>query len=380
MKTFKIPSYFIIPFLLLFNSCDQSEANTNEVQNSNEEKQSIAISVKQFESFEMEMGQIQEQELATTITARGHIDVPPSGRAVVSPYYSGFVKYIDILPGQSVKKGEILFTIQNPAFIKMQQEYLEAKEQLNYLKIDFERQKMLADENISSAKNSAKAESDYKVMLVKYQGLQAQLKLLNVSIKTVESGKIVDTVPIYTPISGFITKVETSLGAYIPASSMAVEVTNTDHLHLELQVFEKDVPNITEGQPLYFLIPEQGDKRYEGEVHLVGKSIEGDARTINVHGHINEADIKNLIPGLFVLATIETSKKSAMCLPKSALVNLASGDFILINNRKSSASYYFDRFKVKTGNSEGDWIEILNASELEDKQILIKGAFNLIKE
>ncbi|GAB4241572.1 MAG: efflux RND transporter periplasmic adaptor subunit [Ekhidna sp.] len=245
--------------------------------------------------------EVNDEEVTISIT--GYIDVPPENRAAISPYYGGFVKNIKVLPGQTVKRGETLFTLENPDYLKVQQDYLESKEQLDYLKADYERQKQLADEKITSTKNFKKAESDYKVMLARYQSLKEQLKLMELSVEEIESGRLFSSISIKAPISGSITTVNITKSAFADAKEVAVEIVNLEHIHLELEVFEKDALLIKEGQQISFKIPETGSQVYQGKVHLVGKSIDPKKRTIRVHGHIEE-EIEGLIPGMFVEAMI----------------------------------------------------------------------------
>ncbi len=245
-----------------------------------------------------------EKEEEHTIAVTGFIDVPPENRASISPYFGGFVKNINVLPGQSVKKGEQLFTLENPEYLKVQQEYLESKEQLDYLNTDYLRQKQLTAENITSTKLYKKAESDYKVMLAKYQSLKELIKLMGLSIIEIEKGNLFSNISVRSPISGDITSVNITKSAFTDAKTVAMEVVNLDHIHLELEVFEKDVLLVKEGQGLLFKIPETGSQVYEGKIYLVGKSIDSNKRTVMVHGHIEE-EIDGLIPGMFVEAKID---------------------------------------------------------------------------
>ena len=238
------------------------------------------------------------------ISVRGYIDVPPENRAAISPLYGGFVKEIKLIPGQAVKEGQVLFILQNPDYLTTQQDYLEAKEQLAYLKADFERQKTLAEENIASAKSFKKAESDYKVMLARYEGLKAQIQLMGLSIEVLNRGKLTKTITVRSTITGSVTDVHITKSAYIDAKEVAIEIVNTDHIHLELQVFEKDAMAVREGQEIIFKVPESSDRTFEGEVYLVGKSIDPQNRTIMVHGHIHQETEVEFIPGMFVEAQI----------------------------------------------------------------------------
>jgi cobalt-zinc-cadmium efflux system membrane fusion protein len=371
-------TYTAIFAAFVLTSCHSSsnEVAESEVKSEGE----IKINKKQFQSFDMQLGAMTLEAIQSTISTRGFIDIPPGNKASVTPFHGGYIKDIDLLPGQKVKKGELLFTIQNPEFIEMQQEYLETKEQLNYLKADFERQKALAEENISSQKNFKKSESDYKVKLAKFSGLKEQLKLINISIDRLETGKIANTIAVYAPISGYITTVTANKGLFVDPSNSTVEISNMEHIHLELKVFEKDVMKLIEEQPIAFIVPESGDKIFHGAVHLVGKSVSEDDRTINVHGHIMEKDEGKFIPGMFVDATIITGSDSLFCLPKGAVISSEGLDLILIKTGESNEGYTFESKEIRTGVKNDQWVQILNMDDLQNKEVLIRGGFNLIGE
>ncbi|MEP2026223.1 MAG: efflux RND transporter periplasmic adaptor subunit [Reichenbachiella sp.] len=364
----------LLSIILFACKADNEEDKTIGISPSNE----INISKKQFETAAMKLGTLSLREVAQTTSTRGYIDVPPENRAAVSPYYSGYINAINILPGQFVKKGQILFTLQHPDYLKIQQSYLEAKEQLTYLKADYERQFSLADEQIASQKSFRKAESDYKVMQARYLGLQEQLKLMNVSIPKLNQGQMTHTINIYAPIDGYITQVRVTKSAYVNSSEVALEIVNTDHLHLELEIFEKDLGKIKEGQKINFSVPESGKKRFNGEVYLVGRKVDDKQRTIAIHGHIDEALAEDFIPGMYVEAQIIVQSDSLFCLPKSAIVEGEEKNYVLVKNHLKNGVLQFNQQEVVLGRESNLWIEVKNKEVLKNKQLLIEGAFGLI--
>ncbi len=140
----------------------------------------IAISAAQFTAANMKLGALREYTFSREIRTNGRLDVPPKQNVRISAYAGGYVHNIDLLPGERVRKGQRLFTLENPAFVQMQQDYLEAKEQLSFLQSDYERQKTLAEENIASQKNFLKAESDYRVTRARMEGLKKRKSLLKI--------------------------------------------------------------------------------------------------------------------------------------------------------------------------------------------------------
>lgn len=367
----------------LLSACGDSGSSSDAIDiTENPHLNTITVTRTQFETSAMKLGSLEKKSFAHKIKANGYIDVPPERKASVSVKLGGFVKGFTILPGEKVAQGAVLFTLENPDFIQLQQDYLEAKAQLGYLKSDYERQKSLADDNIASQKNYLKAESDFKVMQAKFSGLKERLKLLNINTTQLEEGAIESTIKVYAPIGGFISKVNITRGAFVGPADVAVEIVNTEHMHVELQVFERDIVDIRKGQPITFYLRGSATNPYKGEVYLVGQTIENDTRTINIHGHIEDEDqLTNVLPGMYVEATIDVATSLRKVLPSEAVVSQDDQYFVLVKVVDDDAGFAFKKQQVTIGEFDNEWTEIINAADFKtDDVFLVKGAFNLIVE
>lgn len=374
---------FLLVLSALIVSCGSKENESAEALDisANPHTDELTITRAQFEAAQMQLGTIETKTFARQIKANGYIDVPPDQKASVSVKLGGFVKSVTILPGDRVAKGKVLFTLENPEFIQLQQEYLENRAQLKYLQSDYERQKALADDNIASQKNFLKAESDYRVAQARVQGLEQKLNMLNVNIKSLEAGMIASVVHVYAPISGYVSKVNISLGVSVSPDEVAVELVDTDHMHAELQVFEKDVVDIRKGQKFSFRTA-GSDTWYDGEVYLVGKTIETGARTVSIHGHIHdEKNIPNLLPGMYLEAIVEVASVERPVLPTEAVVSVDDVKYALMLLEETPDKFRFQRIEVATGQFNNEWTEVVNASDIKaNTKFLTKGAFNLVVE
>jgi cobalt-zinc-cadmium efflux system membrane fusion protein len=77
---------------------------------------------------------------------------------------------------------------------------------------------------------------------------------------------------------------EFNVGMHVAPSDTMLEIIETGHLHLELNVFEKDILKVKVEQDINFTVPEATNEIFHAKVHFSRKSIEGNERTINVHG------------------------------------------------------------------------------------------------
>ncbi len=372
--------YTISLFALLTATlgCQNNSSGNAKVSAENDSR--IKLSKAQFEENEMRLGSVEEKTFPVTVHANGMIDVPPENRAVVSAIMGGYIKTTPLLIGDVVKKGQSLVTIENPEFITLQQDYMQVKQQLNYLQSEYERQKTMVAENITSQKSFLKAESEYKTANAKFNGLKKQLIMLNIAPSAVENGTITSVVTIYAPISGSITKINVSKGTYVSTASPILEIIDNDHIHLELSVFEKDILKIKKEQEIRFKIPETSTDTYLGEVHLIGTSI-NENRTIKVHGHPKNDDNHSFLTGMFVDASIIVDTLTTKSLPSEAIVTINNISYALLLDTDDGSDRYFKQVVVQIGDTfEGNTIIKNNEKFKPTDMFLTKGAFNLIGE
>lgn len=374
-------------FLLLISifsiSCGKSEKNSDANHSLDEEtlviNKSVELSKNQFNIEKMELVQLQKKPFPLTIKTTGIVDVPPNSRAIISSFVGGYIKNTPLLIGDKVKKGQPLVSIENLEFVQMQQDFLEVSEQLNYLQAEYERQKQLFDENISSKKNFLSAESNFKKTRAMYNGLRKKLEMLNISPENVENGNITSVVTIFAPINGSITSVHVSTGVYVSPADAIMEIINTDHIHLELKVFEKDALKLKEDQKVTFKIPEYSDEVFEGEVHLIGKSID-ENRTIQVHAHMKDDEKHQFIVGMFVEANIITEESINNALPENAIIEVDNKNYVLLLQSNANDVYTFTKNEVIVGETYNGFKELKGRNPFKENELFLVGGFNLINE
>ncbi|MBR9915448.1 MAG: efflux RND transporter periplasmic adaptor subunit [Algicola sp.] len=372
----------ILSLTLLLLGCETSSktADTEVAVDSLQQSELIEVTQSQFEYGKMQLGPIEQKDFPTTIKASGMIDVPPENRAVVTATRGGYIKQAPLLVGNVVKKGQLLVTLENPEFVTLQQEYMEIHEQLTYLKAEYDRQKTMKAENITSQKSFLKAESAYKTAVAKYKGLDKQLRMLHIAPSQVIAGQITSEARIYAPISGSITQIHITKGSYVSPATSILEIVDNEHIHLELSVFEKDIMAVKKDQQISFKIPEVSEEPYKAEVHLVGTALASN-RTVKVHGHIEDEDNHNFLTGMFVDASIITGFKTESALPNDAISDIDNINYVLVLKKQEAEVYYFEQVEVLVGATSDGFSEVTFKKALPDDSLfLLKGAFSLIGE
>ena len=374
--------------ILLF-SCGSPETSTetavkaetedhNEAEH-HEERDVITLSPEQYQVAGIKMGSIEMKSLSATIKVNGVLDLPPKNLVSISTPMEGIVKSTEMLQGMRVQKGTIVATIQNTEFIQMQQDYLDLRSQLEFLKQELARQEELSRENVNSKKAVQKARSEYNSVNARLLGQRTRLSLLNINFKSLEAGNISRTFNLYAPITGYVTQVNTNTGAFASTTDMLFKIADTEHLHAELTVFEKDVPKLRIGQKVKFTLANEESERL-ATVFLIGREISKE-RTVQIHCHLDKED-GQLIPGMYLKAYVESGSKKVMALPEAAIVEFEGKKYVFVQQQpEHNANKNTSEFKMKevqTGVTENGFTEV---SLLDTKEtIVIKGSYDLLSK
>ena len=365
----------LIPICSAFMVLSCSGPSEKQSTSSPVEKKSneVVLSEEQFQSIKIQLGSAENRSLSGSIKANGMLDVPPQNLVSISAPLGGFVKSTELLQGMHVKKGQVVVVLEHPDYIQLQQDYLDNKNQLEFLQQEYNRQLDLSKENVNALKTLQHSKSTYLSTKAKVEGLKAKLKLVNINPADIESGEIKNSVDVITPIAGFVAQVNVNIGMHVNPTDIMFRIVDTDHVHAEAQVFENDIPKLKVGQLARISLSNENKERI-AKVFLIGKEITPE-RTVRVHCHL-EGEDANLIPGTYFSAIIETGLNSTTALPISAIVNFEAKHFIFVE--KDAASHRYELLEIKTGASDGGYTEIDSPIVEFKNKIVVSGAFELL--
>lgn len=369
-----ISIYFLT--ILLF-SCSLKNKDKNKTNLSEEllQKDSIELTDKQIKQNNIQTGFVKKSTLPCYIECSGTIEVLPQNTALVSPPINGFIKQLFYYSGDYVKAGSVLAIMQHPDFIKLQQQYLEAKIKKEQFEEEFKRQGELTIENASSIKKMQKAQTDYLINDAIFRSLKLQLELIGIDLENINKGEFVSEFKIKTPISGYISQLNAKQGKYLEPKNYIAKIVNTSKLQICLSVSEKNISDLKNDQEIKFWLSNNKDTVYTTKVNRIGNIVDKTNKNITVTGHIKNNN-KIFKPGMYVNASINISEKEVFTLPNDAVVDLKGESFVFIKKDNS-----FKRIKIEKRVVQNDFCEILNLDkELLKAEVVIKGVYYLMAE
>ena len=329
----------------------------------------------------IETGAIEMRSLSGTLKVSGLVAVAPQNLATVSAPLGGFVKSASLMPGSTVTKGQTLAILENQEFIDIQQNYLETKNKLEYAEAEYKRQNELYKNEVSSTKNMQQVTTEYKSLKTQVKALEQKLALVGINPSNLTDDNISRSIPVVSPISGYVKTVNVNIGKFVSPSDVLFEIVNSDNLFLELTLFEKDADKASAGQKIRFFINNESEQ-HEAVIYQTGKSISDD-KTYKVYATVS-GNCKNVLPGMYVNAEIEASTNQVTAVPNESITSFAEKDYIFVfEKNKVEEGKPFTEYRmiqVQKGVSDKGFTEIVlpEGFDFQIAKVVVKGAYNLL--
>ncbi|WP_300604002.1 efflux RND transporter periplasmic adaptor subunit [Niabella sp.] len=318
--------------------------------------------------------QLATQQMAAVLKLNGKIDVPPQHMISVSTPLGGYLKSTRLLPGMKVSKGEVIAVIENPQFIQLQQDYLTAKSKLHFATLDYNRQKELNQSQASSDKIMQQAQSEMNSQQILMNAIAQQLQLVHITPSGITPENMRRSVPVYSSINGYVSKVNVNIGKYVNPADILFELVNPEDIHLNLKVYEKDLAMLKPGQRVVAYTNINPDQKYYGEIHLISRDITAGGLA-DVHCHFEKYD-RNLVPGIYMNAEIQVETSLAHVVPEESVVDFEGKSYVFVEEKPKT----YRLTPVTAGTAEKGFVQVQNYQEFSGKNIVTKNAYTLLMQ
>lgn len=376
--------------LLVLISCGSKQTTTVETAHEEEEQtRFVTLTAEQMKTAGIKLGTIESKNLQTSVKSNGVLSVPNQNKALVTSVNSGVIKTLLIQPGSYVRKGQTIATLINPDVAGLQQQLQTTNAQINLAEIELKRQQELVEGNAAPLKNVQRVQTELATLRATRNALQKQLATMGISPASVSRGNIITTLAIPAPISGTIANISAQIGSNVDASTPIAEIVNNSQLHLDLFVYEKDLPRLHENQTIHFTLTNNPGKEYDAKIYSIGSSFASDSKTVAVHAVVL-GDKSGLIEGMNITAAISLGEAVVPAVPNEAIVSYQGQDYIFVqtddnsqitktdsaNANGEAAGMTFERVQVVKGVSDIGFTEVTPVKIISpNSRIITRGAF-----
>ncbi len=249
---------------------------------------------------------------------------------VFTPYQGRILKAFASV-GESVKKDQILFTIDSPDLVQAESTLIAAAGVLDFTSKNLERLKNLYRQNAAAQRDYEQAISDQQAAEGNYRAGRAAVKVFGKSEaeidKIVSERRIDPALVVPSPIAGLITARNAAPGLFVqPGSPPPVYiVADTAIMWMLANVPEKDAPELKIGQEVRVTVGPLPGRVFQGKIVTVGASVDPNTRRVLVRSEIADPHYE-LRSGMFANFTITIAPpKQALAVPQDGVVREGDG-------------------------------------------------------
>ncbi len=270
----------------------------------------------------------------------------------VSPQAGGRIVAINVISGQAVSKGQILFELDAEIILKGIEE---VKVQLDFAKTLFEKQKRIYEQKAGSEIQYLTAKNQVESLERRLESLNEQLALTKVK----------------APTSGFADNVTGKLGEMAMPGMPLVTVVNTSDMRVNVDLSETFIATVSSGDPVRVDFPEISDT-LRTRINVVAKSVNPLSRTFRVEIPVRPVPA-NLRPNSTcrVLITDQVIP-STIAVPLAAVLSDNDGSYVFIRDEKGIAR----RKSVQTGLTSGNSIQVISGIAAGEV-VVVRGATDI---
>jgi cobalt-zinc-cadmium efflux system membrane fusion protein len=318
-----------------------------------------------------------ETTIARAQKSTDYLDIPariaadPSHVVRIFPPASGRMLGLRVLPGQEVKKGDTIATLQSSEIAAARADYEKAKIEVQRADRALTRGKLLLQHEVLS-------QADYYDLEAADQSAHSELERTRQRIHELgfSEDSTSDDVALRAPISGVVLDIGTATGEMqrsLDNATPIATIANIDSVWIVGDVFERDLASVRPGREVEVRVPAYPDLALKGRVANIGDALDPNTHTLKLRvvlpnpKHTLKAD-------MFATIRVPGAIRNAVILPSTAVIHEGDKTSVFIQN----VSGKYDQRPVTIGRSFDSGavknIEVLSGINDGDKVVTVGGA------
>jgi cobalt-zinc-cadmium efflux system membrane fusion protein len=335
---------------------------------------------------------VQQRVFRSEHVTEGKIAVDEDRSTPIFSPYAGRVLKLFVKPGDTVKVGDALFTIQAADMVQAQNDFISAATALNKARsaqnlaeIIDKRQRLLYEgkavplkevQNARAALDAA--ENDVRSAEVALEAARNRLRILGKTDQEItdfqEKGTIDPATLITAPIAGTIVQRKVGPGQYVGsgATDPVFVIGDLTTVWVVAYIRETEAPMVHVGQAIYFTVLAYPDRSFPANISYVAAALDPATRRLLVRATVNNA-AGLLKPEMFASVKILTGEgDNAVAVPRDAIIYEGEAARVWVVRDKDNEKAIELR-RIKVGLTNGTMVEVLKGLAPGDR-VVTKGS------
>ena len=336
----------------------------------------VELTPAQREAIGLKMSTASATPLERRVRLNGELRFNTERMAEVMPRMPGFAVASTKQVGDHVREGEVLAVLESHKLGELHADFFSSREKLTLHEAEFRRQEKLMRSKATSEQNLLNARQDHAQSLAELHRSEANLWSLGIDPASLANGcgehlKRCTTLEMRSPIAGTVIRKDIKLGETFAEdnSKVCFVIADLGTVWLDLMAYQNQLPLLKKGMKVGIDLG-HGGKR-EAVLSYVAPFIDAANRTALVRAVLDNPD-GTLRPGMFATADVAVPTPQNFPVVEKQAVRMLDGEQVIF----IPAGHGFRAVPVKTGEGDGERVEILSGLKVGDSYVSA-GAFEL---
>ncbi len=308
------------------------------------------------------------QNIGGALEIPGRVEADPAHLVHIYAPLSGRLLTMTLSPGQEVKKGQTIASLQSGDVAQARTDFEKAKIEVIRADHALERGKLMVAHEVMSQADFLELKAVDDASHAEQERARQRIHELGFS----ENGTS-DIVSIPAPISGTVLDIGTATGEMqrsLETTAGIATVANLDEIWVTGDVYEHDLGIVKRGLPVEMFFSAYPGQTFHGTIANIGDSLDPATHAVKVRvvmanpGH-------RLKPAMFATLRVDRPAQSRIMLPLEAVLH--DGDITEVYMPDANGKYMLRQ--VKTGATHDKQIEIVSGLSEGDRVVTEGAAF-----
>jgi len=320
----------------------------------------VQITPEKQQLIGMKYEQVEVGSGSRTIRAVGKVAIDETRIGHVHTKVEGWIDKVFVdFTGKLVKKGQPMLTIYSPDMLASQRELL------------------LAAKAKTIMQNSP-LPSGFDQSESLLQATRRRLELWDLSEAQIDqvlrTGEPIKNITVYSPMTGYITARKAFPEVKVMPDTDLYTIVDLSRVWVMADVFEYEAPNIHVGETARVSLQALPGKSFSARIDYLQPEVDPMTRTLKVRLNMENPGLM-LKPDMYADVEFRVNIPSKLTVPADAVLNAGERQTVFVDRGNG----YFEPRQVKTGEREGDRIQILSGLT-QGERIVTSGNFLIDSE
>lgn len=314
------------------------------------------------------------RELPQHAPASGRIDFDELRVTHVFSPVTGRVSQVLAQPGQRIKKGTPLVSIQSPDVGTAFSDLVKAHADLLAAEADFDRQRRLAAAQANSRRDVEAAEDTFKKAEAEYGRTREKARLLGPGA----GDTVTQEYTLVSYLDGEVVARNVNPGQEVQgqySGGQAVELFTVGDIRrvwVTADVTAEDLTRVKLGAEVRVRVIAYPDRVFTGQVEWISETLDPALRTAKVRATLDNKD-EALKPEMYAQVEITTTSRRGLAVPRGALTRVGGQTFVWVRiAERPDGRTVFKRRLVRALDDRGEWVELQDGVR-EGEELVVEG-------